>query len=118
MSTTVQAAGPLDVVVGHCAPANCMDCPESSVIPDPDPDDWFCDDDCAVVCRKTPNEKRNTTSRHAAEQSQYRAVTVACRPYNRRREADRPEWCPMVPNVEAQGREPAQQAKRPSGAQC
>lgn len=103
MSTTVSAAGPLDVIVGHCAPANCMDCPESSVIPDPDTEDWFCDDDCAVVCRKTPNDEQKLTSKHAAERSEYRAVTVACRPYNRRREADRPEWCPMVPNAEVSG---------------
>lgn len=85
-----------DVIVGPYAPANCMDCPESSVIPDPDPDDWFCDDDCAVVCRKTRNDEMTPTSRHAAERSEYRAVTVACRPYNRRRESDRPEWCPIA----------------------
>ena len=99
------AQGPVDVIVGRCAPANCMDCPESSVIPDPDPDDSFCYDDCAVVCRRTQNDDRKPTSRHAADRSEYRAVTVACRPYNRRKEADRPEWCPMVPNEPAKGRE-------------
>ena len=29
---------------------NCMDCPHHLVRPDPDPDDWFCDDDEKVVC--------------------------------------------------------------------
>lgn len=29
---------------------NCMDCPHHQVYPDPDPDDWFCDDDEKVVC--------------------------------------------------------------------
>ncbi len=30
----------------------CLDCPDHEVINDRDPDDWFCDDDIAVVCKK------------------------------------------------------------------
>ena len=47
------------------APANCIDCPAHRVLPDPDLDDWFCDDDVKVVCG---HAKRN--------------VTAACRPIN------------------------------------
>lgn len=57
---------------------NCMDCPHHRVEADPDPDDWFCDDDIKVVCTKAD-----------------RNITVACRPYNTRKESDIPEWCPL-----------------------
>jgi hypothetical protein len=30
--------------------SNCMDCPHHQVVADPDPTDWFCDDDIAVLC--------------------------------------------------------------------
>ena len=57
---------------------NCVDCPFHEVQPDPDPDDWFCDDDVKVVCTKA---KKN--------------ITVACRPYSTRRECSIPRWCPL-----------------------
>ncbi len=57
---------------------NCMDCPFHQVEMDPDPDDWFCDDDVKVVCKKANKN-----------------ITVACRPYNTRRECDIPNWCPL-----------------------
>ena len=60
---------------------NCMDCPDHSVRPDPDPDDWFCDDDEKVVC---------------AHGGQERTITCACRPYNKRKECEIPPWCPRM----------------------
>lgn len=60
-------------------PANCMDCKYHQVLPDPDPDDWFCDDDEKVICTLA---KRN--------------VTVACRPHHKRKECTTPSWCPLV----------------------
>jgi len=57
---------------------NCIDCPNHRVLPDPDPNDWFCDDDKKVICNL--NEKE---------------ITVACRPYNLRKECETPEWCPL-----------------------
>lgn len=74
---------------------NCMDCPKHEVVNDRDPDDWFCDDDVAVVCTLTPNPKRDQASRHLSDHSKFRAVTVACRPYNKRKESERPGWCPL-----------------------
>ena len=56
---------------------NCLDCPFHSVERDPDPDDWFNDDDVKVVCKKID-----------------RNVTVAC-PYRTREESETPEWCPI-----------------------
>ena len=59
---------------------NCLDCPHHSQRRDPDPNDWFCDDDMKVVCTKTTPE---------------RVVTSAERPYNLRRECAVPPWCPL-----------------------
>lgn len=58
---------------------NCLDCPHHEVQNDPDPLDWFCDDDIKVFCKK---KKKN--------------ITVACRPYNLRKESKVPDWCPLI----------------------
>lgn len=57
--------------------SNCIDCSWHVVSPDPDPDDWFCDDDVKVVCSIANRE-----------------ITCACRPYNTRKECEIPGWCP------------------------
>lgn len=62
--------------------SSCLDCPSHKVLPDPDPSDWFCDDDVKVECG-----------------SALRMVTVACRPYNTRKETSPvPDWCPICSN--------------------
>jgi len=58
---------------------NCIDCANHAVFADPDPNDWFCDDDCKVIC--TINDK---------------TITVACRPYNLKKECSTPKWCPLL----------------------
>lgn len=58
---------------------NCMDCPHHSVQSDPDPLDWFNDDDEKVVCLKLNKN-----------------ITVACRPYQKRSECEVPKWCPLT----------------------
>lgn len=62
---------------------NCMDCPRHLVAPDPDPTDWFEDDDELVLCTFT-KERRN--------------ITVACRPHRKRFECKTPSWCPLLVN--------------------
>lgn len=64
---------------------NCIDCPRHIVVNDPDPTDWFNDDDVAVLCTATPSDTR----------FKFRAVTSMCRPYRTRQESDVPEWCPL-----------------------
>jgi hypothetical protein len=64
---------------------NCTECIHHQVLPDPDPDDWFCDDDVKVVCLKMP----------IPESPNHRAITVACRPYNIDKECGTPGWCPL-----------------------
>lgn len=63
-------------------PDNCTKCQFHEVQRDPDPYDWFCDDDVKVVCKKTKRANNE--------------ITVACRPYNIRRESARPKWCPLL----------------------
>lgn len=48
------------------------------VLPDPDPYDWFCDDDVKVVCALNRKE-----------------ITVGCRPHHIREECKAPKWCPI-----------------------
>lgn len=76
-------------------PTNCLDCPFHNVIPDPDPNDWFNDDDVAVVCRKMNNDKMDENSRYAADHQAFKTVTISCRPYATRRESETPKWCPL-----------------------
>lgn len=73
----------------------CLNCNHHSVIPDPDPEDWFDRDDVAIVCTLMANEQR-PTSRYAADRNPYRCVTVSCRPYNTEKEAAIPDWCPLM----------------------
>jgi len=65
---------------------SCIDCPSHEVLPDPDPHDWFCDDDVMVVCNHELDEYLPNSKK----------VTVACRPYNIRKETSpTPDWCPL-----------------------
>lgn len=57
---------------------NCTRCPNHRVLPDPDPNDWFCDDDVKVVCTVAD-----------------RNITSACRPYRIEHESTVPDWCPL-----------------------
>ena len=78
------------------APANCLDCPKHTVLDDPDPNDWFCDDDKAVACSLTPNPTQDLKSKYIATRGQFRLVAVSCRPYKLREESARPVWCPLM----------------------
>ena len=73
---------------------NCIDCPNHEVINDPDPYDWFCDDDQAVLCKISPNTPVRG-SKWISERAEFRTITAACRPYNIRKECNIPDWCPL-----------------------
>jgi len=75
-------------------PESCIECSSHQVIPDPDPDDWFCDDDVAVICTKVYNPNRDMTSKYKADKSEHRTITVSCRPQNIKKETKIPPWCP------------------------
>jgi|TARA_Y100000310_G_C20598448_1_gene771731 hypothetical protein len=75
---------------------SCMDCNHHKIIYDPDPEDWFCDDDVAVVCLKVLNKNRNLNSKWESDHSEYKAIACSIRPYNIRRESIVPQWCPLI----------------------
>lgn len=58
---------------------NCMDCIHKNIQSDPDPDDWFCDDDMKLLCKIN-----------------YRIVTRGCRPHQLRKECEVPSWCKFL----------------------
>ena len=72
----------------------CIDCTKHEVISDRDPDDWFCDDDIAVICTSTKNPDRDLESKYLSDRSEFRSITASCRPYNKRKETKVPKWCP------------------------
>lgn len=78
---------------------NCIDCPNHKIIADPDPYDWFCDDDVAVICLLTSrNHRHDPNSRYqATSQNDNSCATVSCRPYNVSKETTPPPlWCPLL----------------------
>ena len=84
---------------------NCLDCPAHRVISDPDPLDWFCDDDLAVYCdhmRKSEEQKErenlsliNYNAYYATREYDKFFITWSCRPYNLRKECIVPDCCPL-----------------------
>jgi len=76
------------------AEKTCLGCDAHKVIVDPDPGDWFCDNDEAAVCTLVPNPEQNTNSIYRADHSEFRVVVRACRPYRIKVEATVPSWCP------------------------
>lgn len=76
-------------------PVKCTSCPHSLVIDDPDPNDWFCDDDKALVCTKMANKNIKPDSKWASDRSKYRIIACSERPYNLAKAANIPYWCPL-----------------------
>jgi len=74
---------------------NCMDCPNHIVEADPDPHDWFCDDDQAVLCKLSENVENKKRWWDGFEW-EFRPVTCSCRPHHKRMECNTPEWCPLI----------------------
>ncbi len=73
---------------------SCLECDDHQVINDMDPNDWFCDDDMAVICRLTSNLKPEPKSKWISNRSKFKVVTCSCRPYNLEKESKVPNWCP------------------------
>ena len=77
---------------------NCIDCDQHLIVNDPDPHDSFNEDDLAVLCKCTPNTIIDDISTYYSgnRPMEYRAITVSCRPYNKRKECQIPDWCPKL----------------------
>jgi hypothetical protein len=74
---------------------NCMDCKNHVVVADPDPTDWFCDDDQAVLCGVTPRGETDNNRWRDNKPFPFRVITTSCRPHQKRKECEAPKWCPL-----------------------
>lgn len=69
-------------------PSGCATCAHAQVFADPDPDDWFCDDDVKVLCMAVKHS--------SITGEQKNVITCACRPYMVAKECSYiPSWCPQ-----------------------
>lgn len=74
-------------------PCGCAICVHAQTYPDPDPFDWFCDDDVKVICEAVP---LGVNGEPMGGKNQ---ITGACRPYMVVAECSYiPEWCPQHGN--------------------
>jgi len=76
--------------------SKCVECQHHKIIADPDPHDWFCGDDEAVVCTKTKKEASDIKkdSKYASDRQELKVVEGSCRPYQTK-DVDIPNWCPL-----------------------
>ena len=73
---------------------SCIQCEFHKIVNDKSPDDWFNDDDEAVLCSKSSNV--NFEKSAVGDLFRYRPITVSCRPYQTEKETTPiPSWCPM-----------------------
>jgi hypothetical protein len=58
----------------------CIDCRKCHTFTDPDPHDWFCDDNQAMVCTAT---------------KEWTLIEDMLRPYEVK-DVEAPSWCPLL----------------------
>ena len=79
---------------------SCIECPFHKIIPDPDPDDWFCDDDIAVICtlKRKNTDEIDSNSKWLSNRQEFKTVTLSCRPFKNQLEKETkiPDWCPAL----------------------
>jgi len=76
---------------------SCINCPFHKVINDPDPDDWFCDDDMAIVCTKLPNDEIGKFDSPAYfSRQKFKVVSSGIRPHHVSSFNYIPEFCPEI----------------------
>jgi len=74
---------------------NCLDCPNVDIRSDPDPFDWFCDDDEAAFCKLVERDPKENPKWYS-DTVPLKPITVAARPHHLRRECETPKWCPLL----------------------
>lgn len=74
---------------------SCIDCQFHKIVPDPDPFDEFCRDDVGVVCTLVVNDDKQEFSLYLIDKHENKSIAVSCRPYNVKKEAIVPHWCPL-----------------------
>ena len=71
----------------------CHECPNHFVISDRDPNDWFNDDDVALVCKLMPVTPKKD-SKYLSDHSAFKVISSALRPYEVVK-TPVPVWCPL-----------------------
>lgn len=84
------------VTKNSVAPLHCTKCAFHSVIEDPDLEDSFNRDDCAIVCTKAKNLEQNKRSNWVAERQEFAIISGSLRPYEIEKCDARPTWCPLL----------------------
>lgn len=74
--------------------ADCTQCPYYGTGRDPDPNDWFCDDDQFGYCTRVINDTCKPDSKYVSDRSPHKVLYRSCRPYEVKT-VKIPEWCPM-----------------------
>lgn len=77
---------------------NCLECPHSRIIPDPDLNDELKHDNVALICKNfgVNNPHFDLHSSQVANRQPFRCVAQSCRPDNVYNEARLPAWCPLL----------------------
>lgn len=71
----------------------CVKCPYHKVVADPDPNDWFNDDDEAIVCTKVSQEP-DQNSKYQSDKQSHKTIEGSLRPYQTKN-VEVPNWCPL-----------------------
>ena len=73
--------------------SKCINCKFHKIIPDPDPLDWFCADDEAIVCTKMIHEI-DLKSKYGVDRQKFRPIDIGLRSYQTKN-VGVPDWCPI-----------------------
>lgn len=74
----------------------CIQCPFCVVVPDPDFDDWFCDDDEAVCCKHPDYPVEEQSEYYKTHHiSKYPVIEGSNRPYETKK-VSVPNHCPLA----------------------
>lgn len=78
---------------------HCCDCPNHTMIADPDPSDWMRSSDQAMTCFATPNPTRDPSSRQHSKRSLERVVASRIEASDNLTDYPIPVWCPLRPTI-------------------
>lgn len=93
MSTESQDKIPVQPVVVQLEITDCSQCPHYGTAADPEPNDWFCDDEQYGFCKITPNDARTPDSNYVSD-PMFKTLYKSRRPCEVGK-LPVPEWCPM-----------------------
>jgi hypothetical protein len=72
----------------------CINCEYHRIINDRDPDDWFNNDDVALVCTKLENTNKILKSKYESDRNEFEVISGSRRPYEVKK-VGTPVWCPL-----------------------